>query len=138
MSHPYSRTETFTAAGSGDTYATKTHSTIGLYVQAEGATSPSNITFDVTIEGSPDGEFFVTLDRPSVDDPLSLSDSDTTIVQNSGPAVKAGYVSVHNFAIEVVRMTVNSMSAETDEITMTMFLSGNSARGVQFDRSLDL
>lgn len=138
MSHPFSRTDSFSSAGSGDEYETKAHSTIGLYVRAIGSTDPMNITFDVEVQGSPDGKHWVPLNRPSQSNVLRLTDSDAVVTQNSGPAVKAAYIVAHNFAIEMVRVTVNSVSPDTDSLEATIFMSGNTARGTQFNRDLNI
>lgn len=109
----------------GSAVETKAHSTIGLFVDGDNVTS-----LDMTLQGSVEGSTWSSLNRaPNDTDVFQVTETEL----NSDGAV---YFVSHSFAIELIRPYINSVDA--DGLDVYVFLSGQSGRGVQFGRDLDL
>lgn len=127
MSQPLRKKSSFSGTVSdeaGDEFLTKSHSVIGLFVDAEGVT-----TLDVEVQGSPEGQSWAALSRPNTPNSFQVTDSDLDANGNY-------YIASHNFAVELIRPYVNDLDA--DSLDVYLFLSGKGGRGVQFNRSLSL
>ena len=130
MSHPFRTTSTFEediAAGSrepGKAVETKTHSTFALFVEGENVSS-----LDVSLECSPSGDSWaeVTYSAPRQEDVFQIQTEDLN-------EDNAAYVASNSFAVELLRPVVREFSG--DNLTVHLFLSGQTQRGVQFNRNL--
>jgi len=143
MSHPQRNSQTFDSAGAGDGFLTKTHSTIGVFVTLSGDVSVGSETFEFTVEASPDDEYYAPIQyrAPSDSNVFSLTASDMTVVRDTddgdSETVHVAFVSSNSFAVEYIRPVVSVMTPEADlSAQVDVYLSGQSQRGVQFDRSL--
>lgn len=127
MSQPQRKDFTFSGTltdEAGDPFLTKAHSTIGIFVDGDGVTS-----LDVTVQGSPEGNSWASLNADDGTDLLQVTDADLNSNGNY-------YTVSHNFAIEAVRPYVRDLDATS--LDVYLFLSGKSGRGVEFNRDLDL
>lgn len=142
MSHPQRNSQTFDSAGVGDGFLTKSHSNIGVFVTLRGDVEPGNESFEFRLEASPDDEFYAPIEyrAPQEVDVFNLVPSDMTIVrdttQGDSETVHVAFVSSNSFAVEYLRPNVLSLSPSGLSAQVDVYLSGQSQRGVQFDRSL--
>ena len=106
--------------------ATKTHSNIGIFIRGDNVTS-----LDFTLQCSPMGEAWAsfTYRAPESEDVFSIDETDL----NDDGAV---YIASNSYAVELIRPYIESVDA--DGLEVFIFLSGQTQRGVQFGRRINL
>lgn len=132
MTQPTSRIDTFTSAGQGEQFLTKTNTEFGLFAEVTGPVTLGNVTLDVTLEVSPDGDAWAPLDSS-----FNLTEADL-VEQSTGPLSATAYASDHNQPVELVRVNVRTLDPADAELETNVFIAGGGPRGVQYNRSLDV
>lgn len=121
--------ENATGTGPGNHHKTRAHPQIGMWVETGSDFDPGTDDLELRLEVSPNGDKYAPIDNasPDLSDVMFVDGSDLTETGDS----YAIYKSYHNAPIEYIRPNIVTHSGGF-EVTVYMFLSGWTDRGVSF------